>query len=83
MIIYLFKTLKWIYLYVLKWMIKISHYLSCINMYILLINALIIYIGLQLVNPDTSAEHRRGDDSNVGHSTQGIYFLFKFWFLIY
>ena len=59
-------------------MINISHYFSYIYMHILLINALIIYFGLQPINPDTLVEQCGRVDSNVDHSTQGIYFLFNF-----
>ena len=58
-------------------MIKISQYLSCIYMYILLINALIIYIGMQPTNLDTPSEHDGGINLNLHCSTQGIHFLFE------
>lgn len=58
-------------------MIKFFQYLSCIYMYILLINALIIDIGLQPTNPDKLVEHHGGGDSNVDPRTQGIYILFN------
>ena len=60
MIIYLFKTLKWIYLYVLKWMINISQYSSCI-----------VVAGDVEVVPNEHVEVQvRGQDDVVGQGKE-------------